>query len=278
MQREEPVIAHILLPIALARPPILLLKAHSLHALLDILLRSWRSSDVELAQGDAAVLVVGSHLLPFLDSRYSGPLDGILRIGNWRVCCHVADLDEGNWDEPRAAEPPYRLRHEPLWVRLCDDNYCLSRLCLQLVGPLGLEVVHDYSVDHGAIFDAHLGNSQGVRSDGGCGRNARGRGLSVSGIVVGIVGGTRRGSTDVGIGTVALRTAEGLEVGDGHKASGVWQGRVAGFIPVVIILSTNDVEEIAPREAELLTRPGIIIVQRSNHLLFSLVSVPARYP
>lgn len=53
-----------------------LLDAHALHALLQRTLL-WRTTDIELAQRNAAVLVVGSHLLPFLNLGDTRLLDGV---------------------------------------------------------------------------------------------------------------------------------------------------------------------------------------------------------
>lgn len=92
-----------LLSISLAHTASTLLKAHSLHALLKSWLLAWGRSCLELAQRNAAVLVLGSHLLPFLDPRYSRSPNCTLRIGDWCVCCHVADLDERDWNQAGAA-------------------------------------------------------------------------------------------------------------------------------------------------------------------------------
>lgn len=75
---------HVLLPVALTCPAILLLKTQALHTLLDILLRRYGPA-VEFAKGNAAVLVVRGHLLPLFHPWNTGPPDGILWARNWRV-------------------------------------------------------------------------------------------------------------------------------------------------------------------------------------------------
>lgn len=60
-----------------------------------------------------------------------------------------------------------------------------------------------------------------------------------------IVEGTWRRSTGIGIGGVALGTAESFEVGNGYQSAGVRQCRIAGFVPVVVVFPANDVEEVA---------------------------------
>jgi hypothetical protein len=122
--------------------------AHALHALLQRLLRVC----FELAEGYATVLVVGGHLLPLLDLGHASGGDGGLRVCNSLAGGHVADLDEGDGNQARPAQARNGLCDEPLGVRLRDDDDGLALLCLELVGPLGLEVVDDDAVDHGALL------------------------------------------------------------------------------------------------------------------------------
>lgn len=102
----EKIVTHValrLLCVSLAHTTSTLLKAHSLHALLKGLLLAWGRSCLELAQSNAAVLVLGGHFLPFLDPRYSRSPNCTLRIGDWCVCCHITNLDERDWDQAGAA-------------------------------------------------------------------------------------------------------------------------------------------------------------------------------
>lgn len=51
---------------------------------------------------------------------------------------------------------------------------------------------------------------------------------------------------------VALSLSERLEESDGHETTRIGQRRVAGFVPVGIVFSADDVEEVAFGEAQLL--------------------------
>jgi hypothetical protein len=73
----------------------LLLDAHSFHALLNTLPRLPRAT-FEFAQGDAAVLVLSGHLLPFLHLGDAGTLDGIAWVRNRLVACHISNLNKGD--------------------------------------------------------------------------------------------------------------------------------------------------------------------------------------
>lgn len=102
-KKNETHVALRLLCIALAHTTSTLLKAHALHALLKSLLLAWGPSYLKLAQRNAAVLVLGGHFLPFFNPWYSRSPDCTLRIGDWCVCCHVANLDKRDWNQAGTA-------------------------------------------------------------------------------------------------------------------------------------------------------------------------------
>jgi hypothetical protein len=136
---------------------LLLLDAHPFHALLERLLRS--TADLELPECYAGVLVIGSHLFPFLDLGDSCPPDRVLRIDHRCVTRHVSNLNKGHWDQARPAEATDGLCDKPLRVGLGNHDNCLAGFGLQLVRALGLEVVHDNSINHGARPAACLGSA-----------------------------------------------------------------------------------------------------------------------
>src|SRR6478609_7445141 len=105
---------------------LLLLNAHSFHALLDTLPRLLRTASLKLAQCDAAVLVFRGHLLPFFHLWNTSTLYGVTRVCNCLIACHITNLDKGNGDESWATQSTDGLGHEPLGVRLCDDDNSLA--------------------------------------------------------------------------------------------------------------------------------------------------------
>lgn len=72
--------------------------------------------------------------------------------------------------------------------------------------------------------------------------------------------------TTVGLRTISLGSAQGLEEGDWHETSSVRKSWVACFVPVVIVFSADNVEKVAPRKAEFLAGSSLVIVKRSNDL------------
>lgn len=126
----------------------LLLKTQALHALLCALLCARRASSIEFAKCDTAVLVFRSHLLPLFDSRHTGTLDGITRIGHSFVGTHVSDFNKRNRNQAWSTKTANWLCDKPLGIGLRNDDDGLAGLGFQLVGPLGLEVIHDYAVHH----------------------------------------------------------------------------------------------------------------------------------
>ncbi|EFE38731.1 hypothetical protein TRV_06605 [Trichophyton verrucosum HKI 0517] len=71
-----------------------------------------------------------------------------------------------------------------------------------------------------------------------------------------------------GVSAVPLVLADDLEEGDGDEAAGVGEERVAGLVPVLVVLSADDVEEVSLAEGELLSVLGrrLVVVQRFYHL------------
>ena len=243
------------------------MQAHPLHALLHR--RRRPASGLELAQRDAAVLVVCRHLFPLLHSRDSRSPDRVLGVAHGRVGGHVSDLDEGNRDEAGPAEPANGLGYEPLGVGLGDDDDGLAGLGLELVGTLGLEVIHHNAVDHAAGSAARLGAALagcGGRRHGSCGgRGTLRRGFGVAGVVIGSLH-RGRGPCRVGLGAVAFGAPQRLEECDGHKTPRVGKGGVACLVPVCVVLAPDDVEEVAPRETQFLAGLGFIVVEGADDL------------
>lgn len=96
----------------------------------------------------------------------------------------------------------------------------------------------------------------------------RGRPFGVAGIVIGILMscGCYGNMTAVGLAAVPFSAAESLEEGDRDETSGIGQGGVAGLVPIRVIFLSNDMEEIAAREAELLVGLCFVVVKRSDDL------------
>jgi hypothetical protein len=72
--------------------------------------------------------------------------------------------------------------------------------------------------------------------------------------------------TTVGLRTISLGTAKGLEESDGHETSGVRKSWIACFVPVLIVFAADNVEKVASRKAEFLAGTGLVIVKCSNDL------------
>lgn len=246
---------------------LLLLDAHPFHALLERLLGS--AADLELPECYAGVLVVGRHLLPLLDLGNSCPPDRVLGIDNGCVARHVSNLNKGHWDQARPAEATDGLCDKPLGVRLGNHDNCLAGFGLQLVRALGLEVVHNNSVDHGARPAACLGSAVAGRRVVvvvvGC--HCRGR-VAVAGIVVGALCWSRPRSAHLWLrSAVALGSPKRLEIRDGDKTAGVWEGGIAGFVPVLVVFASDDMKEVAAGKAEFLWGCGIVVEEGSNDLV-----------
>ena len=216
---------------------ILAAHAQALHALLQRLSRV----SLELAERNAAVLVVCSHLFPLLDLGDAGGCDGSLRVGDGLASSHVADLDKRDGNQARAAQSGYGLCDKPLGVGLGDDDDGLALLGLELVGALCLEVVNDDAVDHGARLAARAGHAHLLGHDVVGGRRV---GAYEAFLVAGVVRLLGSGARRRGTGTVAHRLAHALKVRDGNQAAGAVQ-RVAGFVPVAVVFAADDVQKVA---------------------------------
>jgi hypothetical protein len=69
--------------------------------------------------------------------------------------------------------------------------------------------------------------------------------------VVGVLCRHRR-LTTVGLRTITLGAAESLKEGDRDKAARVGKSWVAGLVPVLVVLASDNVEEVSSREAKFL--------------------------
>lgn len=245
---------------------LLLLEAEAVHTLLHLCL-----AGLELAEGDAAVLVLGGHLLPLLDAGDASLLEGVAGVDNGAVGGHVSNFDKRDGDQAGAAEPADGLGNEPLGVRLGNNDDGLTSLGVEFIGAFSDEIVHDDAVDHGATLAARLRESL----DGRHGARGR-RGFAVSRVVVrGLGGGGWSDAGALGLGAVSLGSAQGLEEGDGHQAAGVGQGWVACFVPVGVVLAADNVKEVASGEAQLLRGASCVVVERSNDLAgYKLAGAP----
>lgn len=70
--------------------------------------------------------------------------------------------------------------------------------------------------------------------------------------MVGIVGCRWSCNIWLRLATVPLRAPEGLEEGDRDQAAGVGKRRIAGFIPIRVVLAADDVEKVSTGETQLL--------------------------
>jgi hypothetical protein len=87
--------------------------------------------------------------------------------------------------------------------------------------------------------------------------------------MVGVLG-RGGGLTTVGLCTISLGSAKGLEEGHGHETSGVRKSWIACFVPVLIVFSADNVEKVTSRKAEFLAGTGLVIVKGSNNLEIGL--------
>jgi len=87
--------------------------------------------------------------------------------------------------------------------------------------------------------------------------------------MIGVLGWDGRLAT-VGLRTISLGSAQGLEEGDRHKTSSVRKSWVACFVPVIIVFPADNVEKVASRKAEFLAGSSLVIVKRSNDLRVGL--------
>jgi hypothetical protein len=172
-------------------------------------------------------------------------------------------------DQARPPQARDGLCDEPLGIGLGDDDDGLALLGLELVRALGLEVVDDDAVDHGALL-ARAREAQLVRHDvlRRAGAREGGEALLVARVVRLLLRGRRaRG----GAGAVADRLAHALKVRDGDQAARAVQ-RVARLVPVRVVFAADDVQKVALREAKIaVVRVGVggggfVVVERLDDL------------
>ena len=217
---------------------------------------------LELAQGDTAVLVFGGHLLPLLHLGDAGAAHCLQRIGHGLTTLHVAQFDKGDGNQARTPEAPDGLGHEPFGVGLRDHDNRFAGVRIQFVGSLSLEIILDDSIDHGTLtFERRHSEGALSRVGGGGGRVGGGTAIGEARVVVLFV-------QVHGTPTIPFGFADDLKEGDGHEPSGTRDERIAGLVPVGIVLSTDHVEKVSLAEAEFLggARLWCIIVEGFDDL------------
>ena len=65
---------------------------------------------------------------------------------------------------------------------------------------------------------------------------------------------------------ISFCSSKSLEESHWDQPTRVRHGRVAGFVPIRVILAPDDMKEVTTREAKLLTGSGFIVIQGSNNL------------
>ena len=259
--------------------------------------RGSRSSRVNLAKGNATVLILGRHLLPLLNLGHTGAIDGFQRIGNGLTGLHIPQLEEGDGDETGTPETTDGFGDKPFRIGLSDDNDGLAGFGIKFIRSLCLEIVLDDAVNHGAAVTsahfAHCGETrERVGRGKGLGRRVRMRmrmrmrlrgrmrrrrleqAIGETGVVgffvvgVGVVGAVvvvevderRTATAGAGMKRVSLVFADNLEKGHGHQPPGRRDQRIAGFVPVQGVLAADDVKEVALAEGEFLGVLGVGLV------------------
>ena len=256
--------------------------------------RRSRSSRINLAEGNATVLIIGRHLLPLLNLRHTSAIDGFQRIGNSLTRLHIPQLEEGDGDETGTPETTDGFGDKPFRIGLSDDNDGLAGFGIKFIRSLCLEIVLDDAVNHGAAVTsahfAHCGETrERVGRGKGLGRRVRMRmrmrmrlrgrmrrrileqAIGETGVVgffvvvvvvVAVVEvDERRAATAAArMETVSLVFADNLEKGHGHQPPGRRDQRIAGFVPVQGVLAADDVKEVALAEGEFLGVLGVGLV------------------
>lgn len=141
--------------------------------------RGSRSSRVNLAKGNATVLILGRHLLPLLNLGHTGAIDGFQRIGNGLTGLHIPQLEEGDGDETGTAETTDGFGDKPFGVGLSDDDDGLAGFGFEFIRSLRLEIVLDDAVDHGTVTTGHFAHCGETRERGGGGKGLGGGRMSV---------------------------------------------------------------------------------------------------
>ena len=231
-----------------------ILQGHLVHARGDRIHAAARTGGggvhggINLAQTNAAVLVLGRHLLPLLDTRNSGTTHRLERVGDRQAALHILELDKRHGDETRATQATDRLSDKPLGIGLGDDDDGFADLGIEFIGTLCLEVVlHDpvYHSPRGLPQGRHPAPSCTVLgSIGGGVGEARVVGRSVVAIV--------RGAT-----VTALVFANGLEKRDGDETTAAGDTGIAGLVPLPVVFSVYYVEEITLGKGQFLWVIGL---------------------
>lgn len=110
-----------------------------------------RASGLNLAQANAAILILRGHLLPLLhlgNPRASHRTKG---IGHGLSTLHVAQFEKRNGNQPGAPETTDGFSDKPFRVRLSDDDNGLTGLGAQFVGSFGLKIILHDAIDHGTL-------------------------------------------------------------------------------------------------------------------------------
>lgn len=124
---------------------------HVFHARVDSHHVATAVTSLDFAQCDTAVFVFRRHFLPLLNLGNTGASHRVKRVGHSLSALHITQLDERNGNQAWAAETTDGFGDKPLRVRLGDDDNGFARLRVQFIGSLGLKVVLDNSIDHGAL-------------------------------------------------------------------------------------------------------------------------------
>lgn len=133
------------------------------------------ASSLNLAQGNAAILILRSHLFPLLHLGNPRAPHRTKRVGHGLSALHVAQFEKGNWNQPRASETTDRFGDKPFRVRLGDDDNGLTGLGAQFVGSFGLKIILHDAIDHGALAFKSGHSEDAVFVGGRRGRKTVGR-------------------------------------------------------------------------------------------------------
>lgn len=254
--------------------------------------RRSRSSRINLAEGNATVLIIGRHLLPLLNLRHTSAIDGFQRIGNSLTRLHIPQLEEGDGDETGTPETTDGFGDKPFRIGLSDDDDGLAGFGIEFIRSLRLEIVLDDAVDHGAaVTSAHFAHCGETRESCGRGKGLGRRVRMRMRMRMGLRGRMRRRRLEQAIGetgvvgffvvvvvavvevderraataaarmeTVSLVFADNLEKGHRHQPPSSRDQRIAGFVPVQGVLAADDVKKVALAEGEFLGVLGVGLV------------------
>lgn len=227
--------------------------------------RGRRRRRVQFPERDAAVLVLGGHLFPLLNAGHAGAAHRLERVRNGLTGHHIADLNERHRDQTGPAQATDGLGDEPFGIGLGNDDNGLAGGGFELVRALGMEVVQYDTIDHGAaLAGGHPGGGRGGARALAAGRRVGQGAVGEAGVVRLMVA---RGGL-VGGAAVALVLADNLEEGHGDEAAGVGDQRIAGLVPIGVVLATDYVEEVALSKGQFLVVAGLglVVVQGFDDL------------